>query len=328
LVDIGRRKPTIQVQRPSPGIEKTAVTQPKPSAVRVNVDLPAQQSACAFRRNHEDLRPFTRAFYSQYHRYPMGDEALEWLHANGRYSGEWEDREDRRAKRVQQILNFLEPDFDPEKLGSGQPSVSLELGRFRWWVEQKFGLTMVVDVKDRSRCQITTTATGGSFDAITVQAPTSTVAVPAKFVDHCLTVVEFCIRTDPLSNEAVPTNRIKKIWAMVKNGAAWNQKWYQAVRDKLHRMGVIRIFDRKHSIGKAWRWMIGKNMPSGTWKEDQRRFREEHQLPAELAKTFEEIIADTGNREELQHNTLYHDESQISAVSVPEQQVRPPPWSI
>ena len=120
-------------------------------------------------------------------------------------------------------------------------------------------------------------------DPFTMKAPTSTVCVPAKFVETVLTVAEFCVSTDPLSNKAVPTNRIKKIWAMVKGGAGWNQKYYQIVRDRLHRMGVISIFDRKHRVGKAWRWSVGTNMPAGSWKEEQRRVKEEHRVPVELS---------------------------------------------
>ena len=119
-------------------------------------------------------------------------------------------------------------------------------------------------------------------DAYTLKAPTSTISVPAKFIETVLTVAEFCLSTDPLSNKAVPTNRIKKIWGMVKGGATWNQKYYQIVRDRLHRMGVISIFDRKHHVGKAWRWSVAKIMPAGNWKEEQRRLKEEHRVQAEL----------------------------------------------
>ena len=121
-------------------------------------------------------------------------------------------------------------------------------------------MAMTVDWKDISR-----------FDPETMKAPTSTIAVPARFVDHCLTVVEFCVKTDPLSNRAVPTNRIKKIWAMVEGGAAWNQKWFQAVRDKLHRMGVIRIVDRHHAVGKAWRWAAGRTSPAESLGKQQKK---------------------------------------------------------
>ena len=73
---------------------------------------------------------------------------------------------------------------------------------------------------------------------------------------------------------------------------------------------------------------LGKNMPSGSWKQEQRKFKEEHRLSPELAKTFEEIVADIDNKNNNIHNTLYHDEFQISAICLPDQQVRPPPWLI
>ena len=146
------------------------------------------------------------------------------------------------------------------------------------------------------------------FDAITMTAPTTTVSVPAKFVETFLAVADFCLKTDPLSNKAVPTNRIKKIWSMVKDGAAWNQKYFQVVRDRFNRMGVISIFDRQHHVGKAWRWAVGENMPSGSWKDGQHRLKEEHRLSPELAKSLEEIVADTDKNNNNIHNTLYHDE--------------------
>jgi hypothetical protein len=306
---------------PSPTILKPVVkNQPKPSltqcSLRLKMDLSPQGSDDAFRRNLEDIRLFARAFFSEHRRFPTTEEALEWLRDNKRYSGEWEDNVNRRAKRVEQILQFTERTFDPDLLAKGEnPSVSLELGRFSWWVRQKCGSTMIRQVADISR-----------FDAETMQAPTTTISVPAKFVETFLTVAHFCLSTDPLSNRAVPTNRIKKIWGMVKDGAAWNQKYFQVVRDRLNRMGIISIFDRQHHAGKAWRWSVGNSFPEHSWKEDQRKLKEELRLPAELAKSFEEIVAvDSDNDNNNLHNTLYHDEAQISAVSEPDEQVRPPP---
>jgi hypothetical protein len=54
-------------------IKPVAVIQPKtsvkPCSLRAKMDLPAETSGDAFRRNLEDLPPFIRAFYSQYHRH-------------------------------------------------------------------------------------------------------------------------------------------------------------------------------------------------------------------------------------------------------------------
>ncbi len=288
--------------------------------------LTPSESADAFRRNLEDLPPFTRAFYSQHRRFPTTDEALEWLKDNGRYSGEWEDRESRRAKRVGQILRFIERTFDPEMLSKGgKPSVSLGRGRFAWWVQQKFGLTMTAKVRDTNRSEIMTTGKDGPFDALTVKAPTTTVSIPARFVETFLAVAHFCLSTDPLSNKAVPTNRIKKIWGMVKDGAAWNQKYFQVVRNRLNRMGVISIFDRHHHVGKAWRWKSGENFPEESLGQQQRKLKAKCQLPPGDSLSLVEFLGDIDSKNNNMHNTLYYTESQISAICLPDEQVRPPP---
>jgi hypothetical protein len=241
---------------------------------------------------------------------------LDWLHANGRYSGEWDDKENRRAKRVEQILRFIEQTFNPEMLASGNSTlVSLNRETYSWWVRRHIGSTMTGRMTDLSR-----------FDAATMKAPTSTVVVPAKFVETFLTVAEFCVKTDPLSNRAVPTNRIKKIWSMVKDGSPWNQKYYQIVRDRLHRMGVISIFDRQHHIGKAWRWNIGDNFPEASFGEQERKLK--NKIPRRPPVSLVEFLADTYIKQNNIHNSLYHVEFQFSTVYQPDHQVRPPPWTI
>ncbi len=48
---------------------------------------------------------------SNIRKYPTTQETLEWIKDNGRYSGEWEENETKRAKRVQQILRFTQTDL-------------------------------------------------------------------------------------------------------------------------------------------------------------------------------------------------------------------------
>ena len=177
-------------------------------------------------------------------RFPTTDETLDWLKANNRYSGEWEDREEQASETSRADPCFTEQTFDSKKLSQGEHQpVSLKMGRFSWWVRQKFGSAMTGDIANLRE-----------FDPVAMTAPTTTVSVPANFVETFLVVADFCLQQDPLENKAVPTNRIKKLWKMVAGGAAWNQQYFQIVRERLHRMGIIRIFDRQHHSGKAWRW--------------------------------------------------------------------------
>ena len=124
--------------------------------------------------------------------------------------------------------------------GDSKP-VDLDVGKFSWWVRHHFGSVMTARFLNFRE-----------IDPVTMAAPAREVSVPARFVETFLAVADFCLREDPLENKAVPTSRIKKLWEMVPGGAAWNQRYFQVVRERLHRMGVIRICDRNHESGKAW----------------------------------------------------------------------------
>ena len=267
----------------------------------------------AFVRNQKDLLPFVREFYKRHRQFPTVAHALIHLRDNGLFSGKWDDNENKRAKRVGHILNFVSHSFDPNLLGSGESQpVSLSLGKFSWWVRQQFGYKIRGQVVDLRR-----------FDPVTMIAPKQKVSVPAKFIETFLIVADFCLNHDPLDNKAVPTSRIKKLWSMVAGGAPWNQRYFQIVRDRLDRMGVVRIFDRNHQTGKAWRWEAGANFPAGSWKEEQRKLKCKKRG---LGKPFEEFIAVATNvlKNKL-HNTLYQTDARFSDVSAPSPVVRPPP---
>jgi hypothetical protein len=304
------------VQAPKPLIKPTVPTAPTaPRPVRVALEPMDIGNADAFARNLEDIRPFVRAFWKEHRRLPSTQETLDWIKANNRFSGSWEDRESKRAKRVGQILDFTEQTFDPKKLSQGDHHpVLLKLGKLSWWVRQRFGSIMS---GRRSSLR--------EFDPVTMTAPVQDVSVPANFVETFLAVADFCLRQDPLDNKAVPTNRIKKLWEMVEGGAPWNQQYFQVVRDRMDRMGIISIFDRNHRSGKAWRWEAGE-FPSQDYREEQRKLREQSRLPAGEAGSYRDLVAITTNVMNFKvHNTLYQDGEGISGLREEIPEVRGPP---
>ncbi len=289
----------------------------KPVLPAVRVALPDVPFASddAFARNQQDIRPFVRAFFREHRRFPMTEEALDWIKANGRYSGEWKDREERRAKRVGQILAYTQQTFDPKMLSSGESKpVSLDVRKFSWWVRQQFGSVMTARFFNYRE-----------VDPRTMTAPMTEVSVPARFVATFLAVADFCLREDPLHNKAVPTNRIKKLWEMVKGGAPWNQKYFQLVRERLHRMGVIRICDRNHDNGKAWRWDAGERFPSEDYREEQRECQERCRLRGEAGSFRDLVNVKRSGRDCKVHNTLYKDACQILGHREKIAEVRGPP---
>jgi hypothetical protein len=275
----------------------------------MDVDL-----ANAFERNHKDLRELARGFFRQKRRLPDIDEALDWLKANGRYSGAWEDNEAHRAKRVGQILGHIEKSFDPKQLSHPNAvPVNLTLGTFAWWVSQKFGSGIASAKVAFDR-----------FDPVKMTAPIERHFVPAHFIETFITVADFCLNHDPLENKAVPTNRFKKLWSLVEDGAPWNQEYFQIVRDRLDDMGVVDVFDRQHEPNKAWRWNSGPEFPAETWKESQRTMTEEYKVLAERVPSNEEAV-DFSLWEKYLHNTLYHFAEEHHRFLSEKFVVRPPP---
>lgn len=276
----------------------------------------SQTGSCegnAFARNQKGLLPFTRQFFKRHQRFPEVDDALKHLQENGLFSGQWEDNHSHRARRVGDILKHISRTFDPEQLGSGESKpLSLSVDKFSWWVRQRFGTSMSGTVSDLR-----------SFDPVSMSAPVKKVTVPAEFIKTFLVVADVCVNQDPLDNKAVPTNRFKKLWPMVKGGAAWNQGYYQIVRDKLDRMGVIQIVDREQKTGKAWRWESGSCFPAASWKEEQQQLKEK--AKASRSGTEEPLPDVSHTRREKEHNTLYETNNRILELQASQQAVRPPP---
>ena len=116
------------------------------------------------------------------------------------------------------------------------------------------------------------------------------------------------------------------MWTMVEDGAAWNQQYYQIVRERLHRMGVIRIVDRQHASGKAWRWEAGDRFPSEDYRREQRKLRERSRLRTGVVGSYRDLAMGITCIKELSlHNALYHESFQISGLQSETVEGRAPP---
>jgi hypothetical protein len=109
---------------------------------------------------------------------------------------------------------------------------------------------------------------------------------------------------------------------MVEGGAPWNQRYFQIVRDRLDRMGVIRIFDKKHGQGKAWRWEAGC-FPSGSFKEEQRKLKKKG-VTSGVALDFGTQDR-TFIKKNKVHNTLYQTAGRVLRLWGRKPAIRPPP---
>jgi hypothetical protein len=108
---------------------------------------------------------------------------------------------------------------------------------------------------------------------------------------------------------------------MVSGGSPWNQRYFQIVRDRLDRMGVIRILDRKHGQGKAWRWEAGC-FPLGSFEEEQRKLKRKGVV---LGMALDFGTQDRTYRKNKVHNTLYQTAGRVLRLWGRKPAIRPPP---
>lgn len=256
----------------------------------------------AFERSKHHLQSFIVDFYRVYQEYPSTENALEFLQHHGLYSGEWSENETAREQRVSNILDFFHQSFDPSKIRTEGKPVDLHRNRFSAWVKRHYGDGI---------CEIER-----KLNHIDLTWQEKEVFVPAKFIEHFLSVIQVCLLDDPANNNGVATNRIKELWTKVEGGVSWNQRYFQIVRDRLDRDGVISIYDREHRPGKCWRWECGQLFPiKKSYPAKYRAFVDE-------AVPLESFLSTTHT---TTYNTLYHDDDVNLENWASLNHFRPPP---
>ncbi len=287
-------------------------TAPSPAARELDNPIPAKSVAFAsefdsdepnaFKRNWSALLPFARQFFRSNKRLPKIKEALGYLKINNLFSGRWEDNESNRRHRVGAILGKIAETFDPSLLQSNQ-QVQLDHG-IRRWCQRHFPNGL----KAKRRV----------INSMEMTCRVKTIHVPAQFVEHCVGVIAFCLN-DSLENDALPVNRIKAVWQLVKNAPSWNQEYFQAVRRHLEQIGVVEIYDKNDEPGKAWRWREGTNFPT------KKRSSSNGAGISKRPNTEGVREKEEGIEEERVYNTLYQTANPRIQIGPDLVQTRPPP---
>ena len=268
---------------------------------------------CALKRNWTALLEFARTFFLTNKRLPSVEEAMEHLKRNRLYSGNWIDNEGHRWQRVTDILGKIAETFDPS-LVQGNQSVILDPG-IRFWCRRHFPKGIV---GHRRRIN--------QFD---MTAEIQEIRVPARFVEQCIGVIAFCLE-DHLENKALPVNRIKAIWNLIEDTPSWNQTYFQVVRNHLEKIGVVKIFDKNHQSGKAWRWEKGDNFPTIIQDQhsEKRVRRAGTSNNGRLSTAGAREWVGKGIRKERIHNSLYQTLRPNSGIVMQNSLHRGPPDTI
>jgi hypothetical protein len=261
------------------------------------VDLIAEPDS--FRRQKEAL--FRYARYLK--RVPDPDEALNYLHEQGLFTGPWEQNQARRRRRVRDILTFIARTFDAGKCANGSVSV----GKYDDWAARKFpnGLS------------------GGKRRYLTEEGEVveadQNVHVSAAFIGVFLAVCEFALLTDKNQDGSLPHRRAAELWeALYARGLVsvpfCARKW-AVCREEMVKHGIVVITDRDYHHGKAMKWALGPYFPFlGLWKGTKvRPVVGQGCLPREKES------------QEEQHNTLLQWQPGEAAVLARPSLPRPPP---
>ena len=268
---------------------------------------------CALKRNWANLLEYSRTFFRANKRLPSVEEALGHLKRNRLYSGKWNIHEAHRRQRVVDILGKISETFDSSLLQSNH-LIKLDPG-IRRWCRRHFPNGIV-----GHRQQV---------NELNMSVETQEVRVPARFVEHCVSVIAFCLN-DHLANMALPVNRIKAIWSCVVDPPSWNQLHFKIVRCHLEKNGVVKIIDKYHQAGKAWKWEKGINFPT------KMRDRQSGTKVRRVGASIKERPSTAGAREWVGksirkkriHKSLYHPLPEFQTLSVQNKCYRGPPLFI
>ena len=206
------------------------------------------QESNRFTANLQHLMAFARRL----RRVPEVEEALDYLRKNNLFSGDWEDGEARRERRVAFILDrYIEPDFDAAKCGGNLQVEALMalVNQYTAWATRKYGAGVRALVDGR------------------------VVEITSEALGLYLAVCMFILEQDPNHQDGgIPYGRIKGLWnALAARGLVavpFSYLLYRRCRTFLDHQDILNITDRDYSVGCSMRYGRGEWFP-GCYKERQ-----------------------------------------------------------
>ena len=216
----------------------------------------------SFRRQLYGVLPLARKLK----RVPTVEEAELHIKANCLFSGDWEDNQAARTRRIEWIIKYIAQTFDPAKCSKGQ----IELGKFDAYVRQRFPEGICFEESRLNQ------------DGETYRRETF---VDCDWISKALGIIDHAL-TDRNQDQSLPQERAKQHWlAIYKTG--WDDQKWKAVRETLSKSEVVKIIDRTYYPGQAMKWDWGAFFPGRHNYADvlpQRGISAEYSFPSEKEK--------------------------------------------
>ena len=154
------------------------------------------------------------------------------------------------AKPGEWILQHVAETFDPAKCCG--PRYRISFGKYDKWAHaHAFG-----GIRGRDRRFV------DEYGNVVVKK--SRRMVGWQFVSAFLSVIEFCLISDPNEDGSLPQDRAEDLWdGCFKAGlikVPFCEKKWSICRDWLEEQGVIKIVDRRYWRGRAMRWAVSTDL--------------------------------------------------------------------
>jgi hypothetical protein len=245
-----------QAKAPSPRCVTAPSTPTRKPIKTVSTPDTLRDEPDSFVRQREALLEFCR----RNRRVVSVEEGVEFIKANGLFTGSWEVRRAKRKVRIGQILSFIAKTFD----GSLCTGVRHEInfGKFDGWAKQH--------CPDGWRRQASRWL--DEYGTAHTRQRSRTVA-DWQFVSLFLSIAEYIVLHDKNEDDSVPSARAESLWTLLHEQGVISipfcaRKW-KITRDRLEKLGVLKIDHHFHK-GQAMRWWLGKCFP-GLWRKIKKK---------------------------------------------------------
>lgn len=180
------------------------------------------------------------------------EEALDFIHQHKLYTGEWGQNEERRRRRVEDILKIIGKTFDPKKCSTGS-RFEFDVTKYRLFTQQH----LPDRIKHIER-------KGLVRETGEIHHYSRYVIATNEDIACWMAINEFCRTTSLQDDGGVPEDRAEKIWEAIHRAGKVKHKWcvkrWRLIRDHLHERKIV-ICDYESDRNKAYCYQPGQFHP-------------------------------------------------------------------
>jgi hypothetical protein len=243
------------------------------------------------------------------------EEGLAFIMKNELFTGDWQENVGRRIDRVTYLLGRISQTFDPKLCKKTATGSEITFGQFDSWARTYAGTI-------RGKARHFVNEFGDIIDR------ENRLRVDWHFVSAVLSVLEHTLVVNPNEDGTLPERWAEQIWNSWKEEGRiaqnWNSKKWQATRDWLEEMGIIKIIDRTwrfdHGQGQAMKWEVTPRFHTlNKWWKQKKQPSLNDPMP------LVDLLRIRKSRATPPLNTYPHTRADRTRIGIGSDRIRPPP---